>query len=469
MRWTRQHSVHLGAMRDMTEEEYFALLYKYMPSAFADEGKSLSTTSPTTCTQTITTSVHVDCLKLHHLLKHEHIDVAGVYDPVAKAVDFAQYKAVVELLRQRGASEGGKKTYVHLTHPTAKGHFPHPLFLKKLDQGDVILAQGDCEPLRPIDAARCEMTLILSADGRRITKVMMAGIESNFNPLFAPKTVEELGCRSLHIPKALREMKISNAEQLIQAAKVCLVGKYAAFRSASPSAKAVDGARKVIRELGGDGDVAVEDLSEQLAALFVRVASARDATRLHKKLGRAVLANSDFFKASGGTAFVNYEAPFNADERSLLGVNALLMAAITLLRVGTDSALREMVVFDGAHGIVTVEGANHCSVKLSGDCELFGGYEVDTVWGKLGCPRDVQAPDALATVKGGKPMVGTLGNGLRLFHMVWEAAAVSVEQDILDFLGLEAPVTLANAEASAAAVLDRVFDMMHALATAAAV
>ena len=87
-------------------------------------------------------------------------------------------------------------------------------------------------------------------------------------------------------------------------------------------------------------------------------------------------------------------------------------------------------------------------------------------------PRDEQVPDALATVKGGKPMVGTLGNGLRLFHMArWSAGEEQLpDADLLAFLGLDAPVTLANAEASAAAaaVLDSVFYMMHALATTAA-
>ena len=47
-----------------------------------------------------------------------------------------------------------------------------------------------------------------------------------------------------------------------------------------------------------------------------------------------------------------------------------------------------MKLFDRAYGVVTVEGANHCDVKRGdGLSLLFGGYEVDTVWGKLGCPR----------------------------------------------------------------------------------
>jgi len=468
--WTAAHSsefMKLGLKEEeLTEATYFALLReKYMPSAFASSsgaaGGKVGGTSTTT-----KPPVHVDALTLEEVIGHTHVDVSGVYDPVTKSVNFAKYMAVVHLLLRRGPA--ATKTYIHLVHPTARGHFPHPLFLLKLERGEVLVSEEEEEEegglfwLRPVDCPRCEMTLILEKDGRNLTKVMMAGIESNFNLLKEHKTVLEIGCKSEHIPAVLKHMKLTTAEQLIQAFKVAFVAEYEAFHNTAPSSKAVGNALAVIKELGGDPSVPEAGISAELAGLFTKVSGARDVTRLHKKLGRAVLANGRFFEVMGGTGFANYKTPFSSEELSQLGMNALVMAAITMLRVATDMKLLEMLLFDMTYNVVTVEGANHCDVKV-GDEVLFGGHEVDTVWGKCGCPRDVMEPDRLVRLKGDKPMVGTLGNGLMLFRMAWENMEQQQEQ-LAAVLGLKKPVTVDDAEASAALVLDRIFDVVYAKA-----
>jgi hypothetical protein len=57
----------------------------------------------------------------------------------------------------------------------------------------------------------------------------------------------------------------------------------------------------------------------------------------------------------------------------------------------------------------------------------------------------------------GNPETGHLGNGAELVRQ-----AIKGDQDVLDFFGMRAPLTMANMQAGAAAALDKFWAVVRA-------
>jgi hypothetical protein len=280
----------------------------------------------------------------------------------------------------------------------------------------------------------------------------------------------------------------------------------------APAARAIDGATRLINELGNDAERAAvtgllapladregaanaelaAEINGLLAELFPRVAT---SPKLEKRFGRAALLSPLYFKIMNGRSFPNYGDPFTPAEVKCIGKHALLTAAIMLIRMG-DPLLKRTLFFELTRGVVTVEGANHGDVKGKAGRTLFGGDSPDMVWGRLGCPRDWWKPELAGYVGpylGSDPLGNVFGQGLMLLRMATDldaavAAAAAGElgfeaedcsaaaaahaqkvspeqrQAAMAFLGLDRPYTwrAADDRACAARVLDHFFDTVDA-------
>jgi hypothetical protein len=201
-----------------------------------------------------------------------------------------------------------------------------------------------------------------------------------------------------------------------------------------------------------------EQVVSHCEEVFILLAHANNFAH-QKKLGQTVILTKDWFSMVAGTP-VEAVRNFTAEDLAKFGANNVMQAFAIMMRVhGGDETLYDRLVFDNKSNNVPVETAMHDPVKAANPAPgaskyLFTGLFSDRVWGRYcGCPRYTPMFDGLVHTDG-KHQIGHLGNGAELVRQ-----AMKGDKAVLDFLGLDAPLTKESMGAGAAAALNKFWEM----------
>ena len=370
-----------------------------------------------------------------------------------------EFKTLVNCVKKVTADMEGKK-YIHILGFNITA-YPHPKILKAVEEGKYTLKGG----FWPAGQKMPEQTIVV--EGGELTTNLMCSVYSNFKTVQTKGiTARSLGCNPDIVPAVAMDVEFLSAEHAIQLAKVQaahgLADKYMDLEVSDANfTRATDNLAKFQQQplkRKVEGSTKAEQVVEFCEKIYVLLSTEAEFKN-QKKLGQLPPLKGAWFSTVQGTAIDQFR---NFDKSSLpkLGANSIMQAFVILLRVfGGDKALYDRLLFDIESNNVPVESAMHDPVKADKPAEgaskfLFSGLFPDRVWGKVcGCPRYVVKPDGLVH-SDGKPQTGHLGNGAELVRQ-----AIKGDQDVLDFFGLDAPLTEDNMQAAAAAALNKFWAM----------
>ena len=358
------------------------------------------------------------------------------------------------------------KNYIHMLGPH-KTPYPHPKLLESLEKGTYTLDGGFWAPGQPMP----EETIVAEAkeDGKvELTTNLMCSVLSNFNRIKTSGiTPRSLGCSDDKVPKEVLDVEILSAEHAIQLAKaVAAVAYPSKFMNVEAGDDMVTNTMNAVEKIKSKKDACEEaintlkrKLMEEKPKIIMDICTEvytllckEPAFDVQKKLGQQPILTGKWFDVVKGTPIQKYR-DFTADDLSKLGANSIMQAFVIMLRVHAgDEALFDRLVFDIETNNVPVESAMHDPVKadkstlVEGASKyLFSGRFSDRFWGKVcGTPRYTVKPDGLVH-SDGENQVGHLGNGAELVRQ-----AIKGDKDVLNFFGLEQPLTKEGMGAGAA-------------------
>ena len=414
-----------------------------------------------------------------------YLEVDGVYDSASKRENLQEYKGLVRLLKDHPPEIGFMYIYLVDTKRGERTPFPDPNLLRTC-QEDLFYNKW-C--FRGPNRLLAYVTFVSSNcpinDTHRLAKAVFGSSESNFHRLDKNVTLEELGCKSPHIPKVILAQALCSGEHLIQVVKPALAGLYPSLCNLSPNEYTINGATQIIKQLGGeegrafdaglsangsvDTTTLVLKLNLKLAEMFGQVTD----PKLQKKLGQRALVSPRYFKdMNGAEPLENWARFFNKSELRMMGNNPRLQAAILFMRLAQEQEccgeredcghLKKLLLFDWKYNVITVEGAIHGGEKKDGKA-LFGGFTIDKVWGGFGCPQYAWEPNYLCRSADGSPYQNVFGQGHSVSRAAYDQSEADDRQRELAcmFLGLRQPYDGQNDRLCAAQILDHFFDSVY--------
>jgi hypothetical protein len=440
--FTEEHAKLLG---DMPADVYHALAAKYTTTV---QPKIIHVASPTLEEEMKSALEQGDMVSVDGVM-HQTTD-----GDMEKREEF---ETLVNCVNKVTAGMEGKK-YIHILGFNITA-YPHPKLLKALEEGKYTLKGG----FWPAGQQMPEETIV--AEGGKRKTNLMCSVYSNFNEIKTKGiTARNLGCNPDIVPNVAMDVEFQSAEHAIQLAKAqAAVGFPEKYMDLEASDATLEKAMNGLNSLKGTPTLKrkaekAELIAEHCNEVYVLLSTEKDFKK-QKKAGQLPLLKGAWFPLVQGTAIVEC-SDFNKSNLPKLGANSIMQAFVILLRVfGGDKALYDRLLFDIVSNNVPVESAMHDPVKAEKPAEgaskfLFSGLFPDRVWGKVcGCPRYVSQPDGLVH-SDGKPQTGHLGNGAELVRQ-----AIKGDQDVLDFFGLQAPLTEDNMKAAAAAALNKFWEM----------
>lgn len=449
--FTAEHAKFLG---DLTADAYHTLAAKYTTTI---SPLTINVNSDTLAVELKSALICPDHVVLVDGVMHE-VEGAGVME---KDEEFEK----LVICAEKALKGMPGKYYIHILGPH-KTAYPHPKMLKWLEEGKYTLESGFWAPGQQMP----EQTLVVevSAKGNvQMTTNLMCSVYSNFNTIPSKVTPRSLGCNPSIVPEIAMDVEILSAEHAIQFAKaiaaLAFPEKYMNLEvSEADLAKAMGNVEKFRkpepkRKLEGNK---AEQIIAHCGDVYRLLADA-DKFETQKKLGQTVILTKAWFTMVAGTP-VEAHRNFTAEDLQKFGANNVMQAFVIMARVAAlDVAFYERLCFDIESNNVPVEAAMHDPVKADkatlapgASKYLFGGAFPDRVWGTLcGSPRYTVKPDGLVNTDG-KFQTGHLGNGAELVRQ-----AMKGDQQVLDYFGLDAPLTFDTMGAGAAAALNKFWAM----------
>lgn len=368
-----------------------------------------------------------------------HVDKEG---NIMERMDYFEliYRAIGDLAPLGGA----RKRFVHLIGPKTNCFF-HPRLLAKVLRGDITLEGGPTIPGLP----QAEIDFIINPYGS-VLVVMMCGLLSNFHLMPAGLTPRSLSCDESIVPPVFCECPLTTGEGSLHTVKAAALAVYPQhFLLPShmiPPAKIAE----LRKQVGPAADcVKDSDVPALVKLALDAIARSTDSSKA-KSVGRALPIRDCYFKAATGT-----RQPVSENDLGKLGIQPVLQTAACMTRfVGSadDSDLvRRLELAAKYPHMKNVEGAIHGGVKsVDGAMHCFGGKSPDMDWGSVaGCPRNT--PDCSGLYSSVIP-AGHLARGVSLV-----LGAMVGDKEVMDFLCLEEPLTLANAKRTSGLVFNKIW------------
>jgi hypothetical protein len=408
---------------------------------------------------------------------HAHVDIFGALttdeggNVIERMPEFARiHQAVAAHFREPTGT-----CVLHLVGEK-RNTFPDPMLVAQIGEGRKfrLVAGGYTVPGAP----QSEIDFVIRAVDRSrgvpaVTVVFMCGLLSNFHALPAGLTLQSMGCDAGLVDPKHAVAPLWSSEQLLHSFKSVFCLLHACYRNADVSPEAL----AALREEAGPVDAGDDTVLGLASAVTQKIldlsdVSAKVVSKRAKALARLLPISGKYFAVAGGELYTGSTSqadilPRTAEGLGKLGVQPLIQAACLAARVsGTDAGSQRLwdrlLLGTSAYGaVVDVEGAIHGGIKGPDGRDLFGGDFIDWDWGAGGCPRNMSNVMALECAS--SPARSHLGCGASLVY-----GAMRGDRDTMDFLGLEEPLTQANALPTAARIVELIYRRVAAHAASLA-